>query len=104
VNSPLPTCRATVTANVAHVNSVALTAQSLDRCQLAESPCKCAGEEQPQRQDYTGYAQGINCLQLRVVTGVTSSPGSLDVKVRMQGLDDRNRFVMGGNQVSTAGR
>lgn len=57
------------------------------------------GTEAVERADYTGYAVGIKCLQLRVVTGVTSAPGTLDVRVRMQGMDEQNRLVLGGAQV-----
>jgi hypothetical protein len=61
------------------------------------------GQEATRRADYTGYSRGLRCLQLRVVTGVTAAPGTLDVKVRVQGVDARNRLVLGGQQVSDAG-
>jgi hypothetical protein len=57
------------------------------------------GQEAVRRADYTGYAGGLRCLQLRVVTGVSTAPGTLDVKLRLQGLDDRNRLLLGGQQV-----
>jgi hypothetical protein len=57
------------------------------------------GQEAVRHADYTGYAGGLRCLQLRVVTGVSTAPGTLDVKLRLQGLDDRNRLLLGGQQV-----
>jgi hypothetical protein len=60
------------------------------------------GREEVRRADYTGYAQGLRCLQLRVMTGVTVSPGTLDVRLRLQGLDERNRLLLGGQQVRRA--
>jgi hypothetical protein len=60
------------------------------------------GQEAVRRADYTGYAGGLRCLQLRVVTGVSTAPGTLDVKLRLQGLDDRNRLPLGGQQVGDA--
>ncbi|KAF6266656.1 hypothetical protein COO60DRAFT_1623446 [Scenedesmus sp. NREL 46B-D3] len=59
-----------------------------------ESP----GEEASRRADYSGYASGIKCLQLRVATGVTASPGTLDARVGLQGLDEQQRLVLGGGQ------
>ena len=61
------------------------------------------GQEALRRADYTGYAAGMRCLQLRVVTGVKASPGTLDVKLRLQGLDGRNRLLLGGLQVCMQG-
>lgn len=57
------------------------------------------GQESVRRADYTGYANGMRCLQLRVVTGVAMAPGTLDVKLKLQGLDERNRLVLGAQQV-----
>ncbi|WIA29149.1 hypothetical protein OEZ86_011660 [Tetradesmus obliquus] len=56
------------------------------------------GEEASRRADYSGYAAGIKCLQLRVVTGVMASPGTLDARVQLQGLDEQQRLVLGGDQ------
>jgi hypothetical protein len=57
------------------------------------------GQEEVRRADYSGYAAPMRCLQLRVVTGVTAAPGTLALKLRLQGLDERNRLVLGGQQV-----
>jgi hypothetical protein len=54
------------------------------------------GQESVRRADYTGYAGGLRCLVLRVVSGVTSSPGTLDLKLRLTGLDGSNRLLLGG--------
>jgi hypothetical protein len=58
------------------------------------------GEESAKRADYTGYAQPLQCLYLRVATGVTEAPGLLDVKVRVLGMDSRTRIFLEGDQVS----
>lgn len=57
------------------------------------------GQEEVRRADYSGYAAPMRCMQLRLVTGVAAAPGTLAVKLRLQGLDDRNRLVLGGKQV-----
>lgn len=62
------------------------------------------GEEASRRADYSGYTAGIKCLQLRVVTGVMASPGTLDARVQLQGLDEQQRLVLGGDQVRCACR
>lgn len=61
------------------------------------------GQEGVRRADYTGYEGGLRCLQLRVVTGVTMAPGTLDVKLWLQDLDERNRLLLGGQQVRRHG-
>lgn len=58
------------------------------------------GEEQVKRADYSGYASGMDCMQLRIVSSVAASPGTLDVRVRMQGMDEHKRLVLGGDQAS----
>ena len=60
------------------------------------------GEESSKRADYTGYAQPLQCMHLRVSTGVTQAPGLLDVKVRMQRMDSMTRVLLDGDQVSAS--
>jgi hypothetical protein len=59
------------------------------------------GQEEPGRADYSGYS-GLHCLYLRVTTRVPVTPGSLDARLRLGGIDGQSRYVHGGGQVRLA--